>query len=161
MDKATLIEAIANSRSELDAVLARVAASRIAEPGVSGEMSVRDIIGHIAWFEREIAGVIEQHALVGADLWQLPPDERNAAILELNRPRQVSDLRIEAAQVHRRLTAAVATLTDDDLNDPARFRDMPADWTPWQIIAGNSCEHYAHHAADVRCWLEAHNEEQR
>ena len=161
MDKATLIEALEDSWSELDAVLARVAASRIAEPGVSGEMSAQDIISHIAWFEREIAGVIEQRALVGSDLWRLQPDERNAAILKLNRPRQADDLRTEAAQVHRRVMEAVATLTDDDLNDPARFREMPGDWMPWQIIAGNSFEHYAHHAADVRRWLEAHNEEQR
>jgi len=49
---------------------------------------------------------------------------------------------------------AVQSLDDQDLHDPARFAGMPADWSPWRIIAGNSFEHYRAHASDLRQWLD-------
>ena len=154
MDKQTFLETLKSARSELDAALALVNESQMTEPGVSGEMSVKDIIAHVTWYEREMVGVLEQRALVGSDLWDLPGDDRNAAILTLNRDRSLSDVREEAQQVFQRFITAVEMLDEDELNDPTRFRDMPADWIAWQLLAENSSEHYGHHAADIRNGLE-------
>jgi hypothetical protein len=30
---------------------------------------------------------------------------------------------------------------------------MPEDWEPWQVIAGNTYEHYQEHIPDIRDWL--------
>jgi len=44
-------------------------------------------------------------------------------------------------------------LNDEDLNDPHRFKNMPREWRPWQLIAGNSFKHYEDHMPSIRQWL--------
>ena len=41
----------------------------------------------------------------------------------------------------------------EDLNDPHRFKNMPQEWRPWQLIAGNSFKHYEDHMPSLREWL--------
>jgi hypothetical protein len=60
----------------------------------------------------------------------------------------------EAERVHQDLVDAFEELPEEHYGNPARFRDMPADWLPWQVFAGNTYEHYRDHAADVRAWLD-------
>lgn len=124
------------------------------EPGLAGEWSLKDIIAHVTWGEREMVGVLEARALVGSDLWNVSTDERNAAVYEQNRDRPLGDVLAEAQEIHAQLFTALEMLTDEDLNDPQRFQDMPADWIPWKLIAGNSYGHYDEHSPSIRAWLE-------
>src|SRR5947209_19757266 len=41
----------------------------------------------------------------------------------------------------------------EDLNDPHRFKNMPQEWRPWKLIAGNSFKHYENHMPSLREWL--------
>ena len=43
-------------------------------------------------------------------------------------------------------------LADEDLNDATRYKDMPKDWTPWEVVASNTFEHYSDHVAELRTW---------
>ena len=43
-------------------------------------------------------------------------------------------------------------LADEDLNDATRYKDMPEDWTPWEVVASNTFEHYPDHVAELRTW---------
>jgi Protein of unknown function (DUF1706) len=99
-----------------------------------------------------MVGMVRARALVGSELWNLPTDERNAAIYEQNRTRDLDDVLSEARQVFPQLVAALKVLSDTDLNDPSRYPGMPPDWVPWQIIASNSYEHYGQHIPSVRAW---------
>jgi hypothetical protein len=154
LDKQTFLQSVKSTRAELEAALGRVAESRMAEPGVSGVMSVKDIIAHIAWFENEMVDLLENRTLAGSDLWDLPSDDRNAVIYDMNQGRSQEDIRQEAMQVYEQFSLALETLEDEELHDPTRFRNMPADWVPWQLLAENSSEHYEDHTADIRKWLE-------
>ena len=154
MDTYAFLNALTTARSELDTALAQVSDAHIALPGVSGEWSVKDLLAHIVWFEQEMLGVVEQRALVGSDWWSLPPHKRNAQIWERNRHRALSEIRAEAQHVYQRFLQAVGTLDEAEWHDATRFRDMPTEWVPWQLLAENSFEHYRHHAADIRHWLE-------
>ena len=87
-------------------------------------------------------------------------DERNAAIFAENRDRPLKDVLAEAEQVYQQLVAGVQTLVDEDLVDPGRFAEMPADWAPWQIMADNSYDHYLQHISSVRAWLEGSSDVQ-
>jgi hypothetical protein len=155
MTKAKLVEAIRKGRAEWDALVDEVGTERMSQPGVAGQWSVKDVIAHITWHEREMIGVAQAHALVGSNLWDLPTDQRNAAIFEANRDRSLADVLTEAQQVFPQFLAAVEGLTDEDVNDPGRFAHMPADWQPWKLIAENSYEHYEQHIPDIRAWLDA------
>ena len=153
MEKLSFIQTVESTRAELDSIIANISDQLMLQPGVSGVMSVKDILAHITWFEREMIGLLEQRALAGSDLWNLPSDEQNAVIYQLNLQRSLQDIRNEAAEVFQQLLKQFKNLEEAALDDPAWFRDMPPDWSPSQLLAENTCEHYQHHLADITAWL--------
>jgi muconolactone delta-isomerase len=154
MNQAALLDVIRSEWALWEALLDEIDEAQMIQPGVAGEWSVRDIVAHITWFEREMVGTLQARALAGSDLWQLPADQRNARIFEENRDRPLHDVLAEAQQVHQQLLGEVEALAEDDLVDPHRFPGMPEDWQPWKVIADNSNEHYRDHSQDVRMWLD-------
>jgi hypothetical protein len=143
--KSELLQEIHESRARWDAALAGMEDARLVQPGFAGEWSAKDVIAHIAWHEREMIGLVQARALAGSELWDLPLHQRNDAIYRANRDRPLAEVRREAAEIYARLLDALETLSDEDLVDPGHFRGMPADWPPWQVIAGNTFEHYVDH----------------
>ena len=153
MNKAEWLDTLQTERAQWDALVAEAGEVGMTRPGVEGEWSVKDVIAHVTWFEREMVGVLRARALVGSDLWNLSRDERNAAIYEQNRDRALGDVLAEARAVFDRLLAGMQSLAEEDLHDPLRFAEMPADWVPWQVIASNCYEHYRQHAPGLRDWM--------
>lgn len=154
MTKADVIDKMQAGHRQWEALIAQVPRERMTEPGVMGEWSVKDIIAHVTWGEAEITEVFRRHALVGSDLWNLPQDERNAAMVAASRAHSLDDVLAEAERSYPALLAAVQALDgDDDLNDAARYTDMPPHWRPWQLIAGNTYDHYPDHIPAIRAWL--------
>lgn len=154
MTKDRFLRLLLDERARWDELLSQVDEAHMTTPGVEGEWSLKDIIAHVAWYEGQMVGVLRQRSLVGSDLWELPTDERNAAIHEQNRHRALADVLAEARQVYAEFVDGVRALTTEDLHDPGRFAGMPADWIPWQVIASNSFEHYPQHIPAIRDWLE-------
>ena len=153
MDKAPFIETLHTGRTEWEALLAEVGEVRMLQPGAAGEWSVKDVIAHVMWSEREMVGVMQAHALVGSDLWDLPEDERNAVVFAEQRDQPLHDVLSEEQQVYAQFLEAVQALSDEDFTDPHRFREMPEQWLPWQILAGCSFAHYRQHTPSIRAWL--------
>ena len=153
MDKTTFIETLHTDRAAWEALLAQISEDRMLEPGAAGTWSVKDVIAHIMWCEREMIGVCQQHALVGSDLWNLTNDERNAIMVAEQHDRPLQDILREEQHVYAQLLGAVQSLAEEDFNDPRRFPHMPESWLPWQLIAGNSFEHYKDHMPSIQDWL--------
>jgi hypothetical protein len=154
MTKARFLDLLDATRAEWDALLAAVPEARMTVPGLDGDWSVKDVIAHLTWHEREMVGVLQTHALVGSDLWDLPLDERNAIIYAQNHDRPLAGVLAEARAVYPQLVAGVQGLAEADLIDPGRFADMPGDWVPWQLLAENTYTHYRDHMPAIRAWLE-------
>jgi hypothetical protein len=154
MDRIELLERMRNEREAWDALLAEIPPQRMAEPGVDGDWSVKDIVAHVSWYERETAIMVEDRALIGSDLWQLPQDERNIPIYEENKHRPLDEVKAEAESVFQRLIRGIETLPDDALRDASLFREMPEEWIPWMVIASNTFEHYHQHIPGIRAWLD-------
>ena len=154
MDKATVLEKLQTTRAEWEALLSEIGEERMVQPGANGEWSVKDVIAHVMWGEREMVGVCQARALVGSDLWEMTDDERNPIMVSWYRETSLQDVLTEEKQVYAQLLAEVQKLSDADLNDPQHFRDMPAAWVPWQVISGCSFGHYQDHMSTIRAWLE-------
>jgi len=133
MDKLTFMNKVKQAREEWVSLLAEVGKARMTEPGLPGGWSVKDVIAHITWYEREMIGMLKAMALEGSDLWQLPHDERNVPIYEQNKNRPLEEVLSEAEQVYDQISEAIASLSEDELSDPSHFRGMPSEWTPWAI----------------------------
>jgi hypothetical protein len=156
MTSATFLDSLRSGRAEWDALLEEIGADRMTQPGVEGEWSIKDIIAHVTWHERQMVGVLQARALVGSDLWNLPLDERNAAIFEQNRDRPLNEVLEESRQVYPQLLELAESLSDEELNDPRRFPGMPDEWVPWGLVADNTFTHYPDHIASIRAWLNQH-----
>ena len=144
MTKARFLDELDATRAEWDALLAAVPEARMTVPGLDGAWSVKDVIAHLTWHEREMVGVLQAHALVGSDLWDLPLDERNAIIYAQNHDRPLAGVLAEARAVYPQLVAGVQGLAEADLIDPGRFAELT--------------ESIARHRADIEAaelrWLE-------
>jgi hypothetical protein len=153
MNKAEFLHTLRVERAAWDALLTQVPVERMEEPGVAGEMSIKEIVYHVTWYERQMVEVLRSRALIGSPWWELPLDERNANILAEGRNTPLAEVLAEAGQVYEQLLAGLEELSDEELADARHFAEMPPDWLPWQVIASNCYEHYPQHAADLRGWL--------
>jgi uncharacterized protein (TIGR03083 family) len=146
-----LLAEIRAARADWDALIASVPREGLTEPGLPGGWTIKDVLAHIAWGEREAVGLVRARALVGSDLWRLSDDECNAIVYEQNSGRPLDEVLAESSRVHADYVAALESLTDEELNDPAHFNGMPATWRPWRTV--HDPHHYPQHAADIRAWL--------
>lgn len=156
ISKAQFLETQRATHAEWEALLAEVGEARMTEPGAAGEWSIKDVVAHVTWGEREMLQVLRSHVLAGSDLWQRPQDARNAAVYAEHRSRSLPNVLDEAREVYAQLFAALQAVSEADLNDPRRFREMPEDWIPWQVVAGNTYLHYQEHMPAIRAWLDGH-----
>lgn len=141
-------------RAAWEALLAEIPAERWTEPGASGDWTVKDVVAHVVWHERQMVGVLRARALVGSDLWQLDTQARNVAIYAESRDRPLAEVQADARQTGAELAAEVARLTEEDLNEPDRIRDMIPGYRPWQLLADNTYDHYRDHRSVLRAWLD-------
>ena len=153
MDTDTLLKTLTETRATWEALLARLDEEQMQRPGAAGKWSVKDIIAHVAWCESEVAPILHTHIFAGSDLWNLSDDESNEITYQQNKDRTLDDIVHEERQAYTALLEAAQTLSDEDLNDPHRFKNMPEEWKPWQLIAGNSFKHYEDHMPSIHEWL--------
>lgn len=158
MNRAEFLQELTGKRAEWDGVLAQIPQELMTVPGVNeAGWSVKDIVAHVAWYENEAAHILRSHALASESaendrIWELPINERNSAIYEQNRNLTLSDALVMGQDAFRAFLHEAQKLSEEDLSDPARYKDMPADWTPWEVVASNTFEHYPDHAAEIRAW---------
>ncbi len=140
-------------REHWEALLARVPLKRIAEAGVKSRRSVKDIVAHIAAWERHATERLSSLAR-GMPLEPLPPPNMtweqyehafNARVDEVWRARSWSDVREEAATAYAEFIAAAEALPEEVLFG----RDQPA----WKIVAYNGYLHYADFVDHIGAWL--------
>jgi len=153
MRTAVFLEEFQQTYQEWQDLLAQVPPQRMTEPGAAGVWTVKDVIAHVTWGEREMVGVLKERALAGSDLWGVSQQERNQAVYEQNRHRSLADVQQEARQVHAELWALCQALSEGELDDPSLFKDMPLDTRPWEYIVGNTYVHYREHMPSIRQFL--------
>ena len=162
MDKALttaqLLEVMHTARSNWEALLAEAGEARLTEPGVEGEWSLKDIIAHITYFETWAADNVlafrrglprPQPEYQGLEV-----DEENALIYERFRSKSLPQVLQESQISFRRSIEAVQGLRDEDLHDPKFTRVPDADWTVFDLLEGDTFEHYNDHSSSVRAWLD-------
>jgi uncharacterized damage-inducible protein DinB len=132
-----------------------VPSERMNEP-VVGSWSVKDIIAHITWHDREMVGVLKTRRLCGSEWWDLPLEDRNQRIFEQHHSQPLGEVVQEHEQVHRQLLEQLERLDDHDLNDPSRISEMLPGLKPWMLLEDNTWAHYMNHTETLWAWLK-HN----
>ncbi len=150
MEKGDLIRRVRSARARWDDLLGRVDDGLALKPGTEGELSAKDITAHVTWYEREVVRMLRTRTMDISGLWALGPDERNVAIHEEARAMSLEDVREESARVFAALIRQLELLPEEAYADASRFSNMPPDWEPWKLIAGNTIWHYPDHTGAIR-----------
>jgi len=148
-----VINTLLYARRDWDKLLAQVDEARMGQPGVCGKWSVKDIIAHVTWFEREMEELFRTRKMAGSPLWELETDERNERIYQENQFRSLDDVKQESLRTFAHLLTALENLDPADLLEPERIDGMPPDWDPIELLAENTWGHYEVHARHIRDFL--------
>ena len=160
MDKSRVLEEIQTARAEFDAMLAKLSDEQLCDVTLDGGRSVKDVLSHIAVWERRCAGWIE--ATIRGETPERPePGITWAQMDELNerdflraRDDTLQEARDDYRRSYQQLLALVRSMAEEDFGETHRFS-----W--WQgepistVIAANSFEHYREHEEQIRAWLKA------
>jgi hypothetical protein len=149
MTKTEFLLSLQNGRRQWHKIWRGIDLFGTSSPRKPGELSLRDILYHVAWYEREMVEMMNLRTLHGSPWWNLPLDVRNTNIK--NEGQSISLLqawRLEE-QAFTDLLAQLQMLNDAELEDARCFKEMPADWKPWEVIASNTYEHYVEHFSGI------------
>jgi len=149
--KAELQQRMSQEWSALEAALAGLSDARMLEAGVVDAWSVKDLLGHIAYWAQEAAKNTElvkagrQDRIVRPDTAKAI-DRWNAREQRLRAGRSLAELRYELEESHQRALAALAGLPEEKLSlnlDGGTFLEL---------YAVDTCDHYREHTDHVLAW---------
>jgi hypothetical protein len=123
--------------------------SRLLEPGVTGNWSVRDIIAHVSWWEEEALAHLPLILSGGR-----PPrysvkyggiDAFNALMTERRQGLSLAEVLRQQSDTHRRLVDHLQGVPEEQFTDETRFRHR---------LRLDTYSHYPKHAKAIRAWRE-------
>ena len=157
MECAELLNEVQVGRREWQELIASVPAERMLDPVWTDGWSVKDIVGHVGFYENWAAEFLRTERWADDDpmLHHADTDTRNDAYYDRNKHRPLADVFTEEEEIHRGMLAAINGLSADD------FRNRERDGTPSAndarpislIVLMNTSQHWAEHAVDIRNWL--------
>lgn len=165
--KADFLHQVRADRQAWESLVNSIPDERKEEPGAAGHWSVKDLIAHIAVYERWTYEWLEPALEGDPPNWNYPDDdehlsmdERNERFYNQHRERSLEDIQSEAAQVFARMLAAIEKVPEDALDQSIQEYAPPVGAyyhdgaSVREAIGDNSSGHYRFHIADVKAWLE-------
>jgi hypothetical protein len=165
MSKADLIQKVNQAYAEMSAILDALLEDQMIEPGVMEGYSIKDLLAHLAAWERLCVNWIRtslqgEQPVRWAPGFEVNSDDPVESLNRLNeriyKDYRDSTLRETLADfriAHEKCLGAIQLLSDEQLNDPQLFEWLNGH-PVWQIIAANSYEHYREHLDQIEVWLE-------
>jgi hypothetical protein len=158
MNKQELLDITRGERKRLDELLATLDARNLTTEGVIDNLSVKDLVAHIAAWERRLANALDASGRRETFDWP----EAGYNISQFNvlndrdfaagRSRTLDDVLAESRAQHQRAFALVESLEDATL-----FGDARPEFNNRQIavvVRANMDEHYGEHLDEIDAWLQ-------
>lgn len=150
--KTELVQLIETSWAELLAAASQLTPTQLTTP-LDGDWTGKDLLAHITAWEKRVLELLQRgrnhpggFQVEGVEDWDV--DRVNLGYYEANRARPLPDIRLDFHHIHDQLMAELA-LWPDDLEHPqwSTWIDGPP---LWQIIPGDTYEHYEEHIGVLR-----------
>jgi hypothetical protein len=154
--KARLLHDLGDEQAQWEALLQDIGEDHMTQPGVAGEWSIKDIVGHLTgWRRRTVARFQAElrHEALPPPPWpqQLQEDDDiNAWIYAANRDRPLADVLSDSRDVFQQLVETLDDFPEADLIDPARFPWLGGEAPTAAALFGHFHEE---HEPDMRAWL--------
>lgn len=157
-DKAALLEVIRSERARFETLLAGLTEAQMVEPGVEADWSIKDLMAHIAAWERLAMDRIQaaqtgsalQYPLIAGDDFV---DQFNAQVCQAHADQPLAEVQTEFRNAHQDFIRQIETLEESKLPQKLNF-DWSGKLTFQVMISANTHWHYAEHAAAIEKWLE-------
>jgi uncharacterized protein (TIGR03083 family) len=158
--KETLLDAIRAGRARLEEVVAAIPEARLGEPGVEGQWSAKDVLAHLAFWERSMMERVR--AAARGELPNRPErseseqrahvDRINAEAYAAAKDRPAGEVLADFRASYQEVLALVGALTPEQLFGPGSIAERTG--VPvLDLIAGDTYEHYREHGDAIRAWL--------
>lgn len=157
--KEEVLDSVRREHEALAHTLARLNAAQMTTPGLyadeNPDWTVKDSLAHITWWEQSVFGWLGHEFAVPRS--PIPEgangdDEINRYIFEGNRERSLDDVLNSFNHSYNELVSALQAASEEQLNQP---RKSAPDGPPlWEIIPGNTYEHYQIHNQSILDWLD-------
>ena len=160
MNKSELLHGVWEEYRQWEALLNQIGEARMDQPGAAADWSIKDIMAHLTGWRRRTVARLQAaqrgegeppsywpaHLQADVDL-----DAINAWIYESNHERPVREVLDESHDVFQQMFAAIESLPDQGLSDPAQH--LP--WLEAQSIKPSDFFAHFHeeHEQDMRAWL--------
>lgn len=131
-----LLPAIDQAWRRFHEVLERVPLDLIEMPGVCDQWSIKDLIGHVAFWDGQVIDDIDGYIACRPSL-KNPWNEWNADEAAKRANTSLEDLRAELEATHERMLARLSGVTEIDP----------------KMIADDTWEHYQEHTEQIERWL--------
>lgn len=152
MNKQDLTAKIVAGRAQLEAALSHVDEERMPLIILHGEWSVKDLIGHLGFWENRIVSLFNTLRAGKTPEPSLELDVINARVLSESRKQSLSEVRRQEKAAYQKILALVKDASERELFDPAHFP-----WTegrPFEsFISDNTYGHYEEHLPELAAWL--------
>lgn len=141
-ERLEILQDVSKSWLELLRALRGLSDTQMTQPGVVEQWSVKDLMAHISSWERELIGVLDrlEHGEEPGDSDWAGIDAFNAEQTQLSAQRSLDDIRDDFEETHADLMAMLEVT-------PVLTREL---------VKGDTYEHYAEHAAQIRQWRDRH-----
>jgi hypothetical protein len=157
MSRTDLMAAMIAERGRWDALLDEVGERRMEEPGAVGSWSVKQVIAHIAGWDRWAAELVR--AIARGEQPTPPENEehdfsaRNASAVDKFGQGSADQVRAASDDAFGNLLGSVELLTNEQLAQSG-LAFWSAEDDVSDIVAGCSFKHYHGHGEQIRAWLE-------
>lgn len=154
MSTADAVAMIRTTSARLEQLLAQLSVEQMNRPGAVGVWSVKDVVAHLANWQRYAAALIaaamrgETPDLVGDDA----TERSNASVVAQYYQRPLAAVIAEWQAAREDLLDQLEQLSEVDLNDPNRFA-----WSDGhsllEHISGSSYAHELEHIEQIQKWM--------
>jgi hypothetical protein len=150
--KAEVLRSLDHSWDELRAVIDSMSEPEMVEPGVVEDWSIKDLLGHIAfWAARAANTLTEVDAGRGDSVpgtaSQAETDQWNARESAARKDKTLPQMKEEWERAHGAARAALEAFPEDKLDEP--FKDHTVVFS----FGADTFAHYQEHASQIRAWL--------
>lgn len=154
MTKDGLIQQIETEWANLQSALDGLTEEQMHQPGVVGEWTIKDVLAHItAWQTRLITALFKAEKGFTPDTIESGQtvDQLNEKFYREMKDRSFEQVWDDLDASYYQLLTRLQGWKEKELFDAQRFKWMKGE--PFErYIAGDSYEHYAEHAAQIREW---------
>lgn len=157
VDKASILNKMRTNYAALEEILTTLDRTQMTTEGVISDWSIKDMLAHIVcWHHRLLAWLHaairnEEPTISGPDSVE-EMDALNAQFYQQNKPRSLAEVLTDFRTTHQQIMDIIQAMSEEELINPDRFA-----WTKgvplWQVIAGDTYEHYQEHLKQIQEWL--------